>query len=173
MMFNEAATNIGKGNCLVTQVEFDGNRREREREKRPYCSWVDWTVSTIRSLENNLSTKLYFDGLKWLNKLNCKSGMRRLHKFLVSKIINGFFLISDVYPVMANLIYSNQSWTWNKQTQMFNKPTATRMLWTLAVRNPCSVDQTLSWHPCTQHHFPRFHHRQYHSICLAWKDKNK
>jgi len=33
MMFNEAATNIGKGNCLVTQVEFDGNRREREREE--------------------------------------------------------------------------------------------------------------------------------------------
>jgi hypothetical protein len=33
MMFNEAATNIGKGNCLVTQGQFDGNRVERERER--------------------------------------------------------------------------------------------------------------------------------------------
>jgi len=32
MMFNEAAKNIGKGNCLVTQGRFDGNQRERERE---------------------------------------------------------------------------------------------------------------------------------------------
>jgi len=34
MMFNEAATNIGKGNCLVTQGQFDGNQRERERERK-------------------------------------------------------------------------------------------------------------------------------------------
>jgi len=44
MMFNEAATNIGKGNCLVTQGQFDGNRveRERERERRGYTAheWV-------------------------------------------------------------------------------------------------------------------------------------